>query len=1137
MINQVKDHEYRKYFVHGSYPKRNVIDDLIAENIFERTPMGDELFLRAMQTNFKHHYEHCLYYRKICERRRFDLTRLQTFADVWDIPFILSDVYKHYDISTRAPGLIRHEFTSSGTSGRRSKVAYNVLTGRRIIFLNNYVYKALGLYTPEIPTNYLMMCIDPAQDSTVGTTNADMFVSRLAPIKNMFFGLGVDKGGVMVFHKTRAVAKLREFVVEGAPIRILGFMHHACEVILEYCHRYGKLNFPPHSYILYGGGWKNFASNYGPDFDLFAFLGEKTNIDFKNIRDVYSLNEHAIFYLECEEHRKHIPNVALACARDPRTLERLPMGQNGLLHLYTPVFESYPGISLLTTDYGSVSESCSCGRPGPWLTITGRAGITKKVTCALTADQLINRKRQNKMYKNELQHFQSVQILHGNPVYNDQPLNAEQMASLIAQGRKILHESPMPSHDQLMKFFERLHQAWSDPGYQFRKITAELLEKTYGMDPVFVAQLLDKFPSIFSPDTIDRKFRGELGDPLIMDQPVVQPETGLRLIASPAGLVLHVVAGNVFLNSVESLVDGIITRNVNYFKMSSSDRHFPVLFAASMKECDREGVVCQRLSFLAWQGGEAAVENIFKSSMDRIIFWGGPDGLAVWKKDLGPETILVQHGPKIGFGVVSKAGLEQENIESVTDKIAFDVSIWEQKACSSPQIIFIEETTPRELRERFLTALGESMKKISAQIPPSKRTADDYVEVFRARELALAKDIMTQTPVSVIGPESMEWKIIYEESPAAQKLELSPLNRTILIRHYASAAALMDVLKGQAFYIQTVGYCLGKNEVADYALSFSRRGVTRMCPFGSMTILTAGAPHDGSYSLHELTRFTVLESLPFQDGLSYEILTSRNKDYISPETQNKMRHTKLLIAGCGMGSGVPVCASRLGFENFILADGDTVAVHNLNRQFYDLEDAGKPKVEALKHKILRINPAAKVETFNGYVNAQNVDAIVGKADILFDTVDFLDLPAILALHNTAKKYRIPRFTALNVGFGAMVWYFPADSDLTLGDMIAPDMAKCQTGAAMPAYADVFELFVRRLAPHLDREVVDHVLQVVEKMKDKIPCPASQVAVGSFGVCSLVMSMIRDMLNGDPVPAAPKLVIHSFKSYQTKIVEL
>ena len=269
----------------------------------------------------------------------------------------------------------------------------------------------------------------------------------------------------------------------------------------------------------------------------------------------------------------------------------------------------------------------------------------------------------------------------------------------------------------------------------------------------------------------------------------------------------------------------------------------------------------------------------------------------------------------------------------------------------------------------------------------------------------------------------------------------------------------------------------------------------------------------------------------------YETSIIRNSGYIKAETQEKIRRTKLLIAGCGIGSSLAVCAARMGIENFVLVDGDVIDAHNLNRQFYDFSDVGQFKVDALKDKILRINPEAKVEAIRANLDANNTDGIVSKADIIFDTVDFLDLPAILQLHNSAKKHKVHIFTALSVGFGALVWYFPAGSSPTLPDILAPNIAEVNADGAVPSYADVFASFIQRIARHLDAEVVEQVTKVLTMMKDGKPCPASQVAVGSFAIGAMAMSMMHDLLSGNPVPSAPKMVIHSFKSHATKIVDV
>lgn len=268
----------------------------------------------------------------------------------------------------------------------------------------------------------------------------------------------------------------------------------------------------------------------------------------------------------------------------------------------------------------------------------------------------------------------------------------------------------------------------------------------------------------------------------------------------------------------------------------------------------------------------------------------------------------------------------------------------------------------------------------------------------------------------------------------------------------------------------------------------------------------------------------------------YDRFVMRNEGYIPTDVQQRIRSTRLLFAGAGIGAACAVCAARLGFENFVLVDGDVVEAHNLNRQFYDFADVGLAKVEALKDKLLKINPEVKVEAIPAYLDASNTDAIVSGVDIVFDTIDFLDLPAILRLHGSAKKHGAEVFTALSVGFGALVWYFRSADSLSLADIIAGDM-QAAGGADVATYAEVFAQFIQRLAPHLDVEVVEQVERVLKLMKEGRPCPASQVAVGSFAIGAMAASMMVDLLAGRDVPAAPKLAVHSFRSYRTTIVDL
>ncbi|SHH41276.1 ThiF family adenylyltransferase [Massilia sp. CF038] len=271
-------------------------------------------------------------------------------------------------------------------------------------------------------------------------------------------------------------------------------------------------------------------------------------------------------------------------------------------------------------------------------------------------------------------------------------------------------------------------------------------------------------------------------------------------------------------------------------------------------------------------------------------------------------------------------------------------------------------------------------------------------------------------------------------------------------------------------------------------------------------------------------------------AFNYDTFVTRNTGYVDATTQSKIRETRLLIAGCGLGASTAIAATRMGFQHFVLIDGDTVDAHNLNRQFYDFDDIGTPKVQALKKHILRINPQAQVEAVQANLDQTNAVALVTQVDIIFDTIDFLDLEAILALHTTAQAQGKGVFTALSIGFGAGVLYFPADSKASLAQIIQNDIALASSEGDA-SYAAVFGKIMGRIGAHLDRQVVEQVAKALTIMEDGRPCPASQISVGSFTVAALAVSMMHDLLAGMPVPASPQMVAHSFRNHVTKLIDI
>ena len=99
------------------------------------------------------------------------------------------------------------------------------------------------------------------------------------------------------------------------------------------------------------------------------------------------------------------------------------------------------------------------------------------------------------------------------------------------------------------------------------------------------------------------------------------------------------------------------------------------------------------------------------------------------------------------------------------------------------------------------------------------------------------------------------------------------------------------------------------------------------------------------------------------DGVTQ--LFSRNTGLLeSAEMLNK----RAVLVGCGsVGSFVAMELARSGVGKFVLCDTDTLEIHNICRHQCGFDDLGRYKVDAVKDKILNINPSAEVITYRSII--------------------------------------------------------------------------------------------------------------------------------------------------------------------------
>ena len=121
-------------------------------------------------------------------------------------------------------------------------------------------------------------------------------------------------------------------------------------------------------------------------------------------------------------------------------------------------------------------------------------------------------------------------------------------------------------------------------------------------------------------------------------------------------------------------------------------------------------------------------------------------------------------------------------------------------------------------------------------------------------------------------------------------------------------------------------------------------------------------------------------------------LFNRTELLLGKEAMQRISSKRVIIFGVGgVGSWCAECLVREGIAHLTLVDSDVVCVTNCNRQLMaTTKTIGEPKVEALKKRLLEINPEAEIVALQkNYSEETSSDFNIDTYDYVIDAIDSL----------------------------------------------------------------------------------------------------------------------------------------------------
>ncbi len=225
---------------------------------------------------------------------------------------------------------------------------------------------------------------------------------------------------------------------------------------------------------------------------------------------------------------------------------------------------------------------------------------------------------------------------------------------------------------------------------------------------------------------------------------------------------------------------------------------------------------------------------------------------------------------------------------------------------------------------------------------------------------------------------------------------------------------------------------LNRSFVEELLTDFSTL-ISRPSPFSSDTDPLIGFWKEDR--LHIISTKEIRECQCSTYSLKLDVF-SRNTGILESDVMLKKG---VVIIGCGsVGSLIALELAKAGVGRFMLVDSDVFGYHNICRHQCGIYDVGRHKTDALKERILMVNPYAEVITETKYLQEVpdvDIDNFCHAGDVMIACAD--NQEGDIYANNIAKEKKMPFVTlgCWNRAFAGDIFYCLPDGAHDYSDFV------------------------------------------------------------------------------------------------------
>jgi hypothetical protein len=314
--------------------------------------------------------------------------------------------------------------------------------------------------------------------------------------------------------------------------------------------------------------------------------------------------------------------------------------------------------------------------------------------------------------------------------------------------------------------------------------------------------------------------------------------------AFPLGVVGHWPAGNVEIQPILSMTCGLLGGNAALVRIPTGLVDLTQRLMGKLVQSDPGELLTRRIFMAAFEHDRQDLQEAMAQVVDGAMIWGGEEAVLQIRALPFPHwTKVAVFGPRTSVAAMDAGAWgNHEEQKSWCLRMARDVWQFDQQACSSPQVLFLERGAG-ESTAQFLSCLQRAFEAENKAHPRQAIPAGLTSTICQARASWLLDDPAHRA----VFPAGPDWTLLLG---SGSDLSKPVQGKTLTVLEVDDLMEAVSKFDGN---VQTLGLGMADAEKEKkLALLAGKRGVDRIVKLGRMHVFVP--PWDGVDLIRPMVR-------------------------------------------------------------------------------------------------------------------------------------------------------------------------------------------------------------------------------------------------------------------------------------------